>query len=129
VLLHDLFSRTLGRISGTVLSVTLDHAQESGAFEDRLDCQKTLHSSFNSGSTLVTTSKTELNAQCCQLWNLTVQIDLVSKCCIVFGDKIPMTKMCELDADDVEICSKCCTIFCDSNVEIAVGASSDMNIC
>jgi len=77
----------------------------------------------------VTTSKTELNAQGCQLWNLTIQIDLVSKYCIIFCDKIPMTKMCELDAGDVEIWSKFCTIFCDSNEEIAVGASSDMNIC
>jgi len=25
-----------------------------------------------------------LNAQGCQLWNLTVHIDLVSKCCIIF---------------------------------------------
>jgi len=25
-----------------------------------------------------------LNAQGCQLWNLTIHIDLVSKCCIIF---------------------------------------------
>ena len=38
---------------------------------------------FQQRSTLVTTGKTQLNAQGCQLWNLTVRIDLVSKCCII----------------------------------------------
>ena len=38
---------------------------------------------FQQRSTLLTTGKTELNAQGCQLWNLTVHIDLVSKRCII----------------------------------------------
>ena len=37
---------------------------------------------FQRRSTLLTTSKIELNAQGCQLWNLT-HIDVVSKCCII----------------------------------------------
>jgi len=38
---------------------------------------------FQQRSTLLTTGKTDLNAQGCRLWNLTVHIDLVSKRCII----------------------------------------------
>ena len=92
MLSNYLSSRTHGRILGIVLSVTLDHALWSSAFEDRFLCQKTLprgskktfHSSFDSKSTLLTTSKIELDAQGRQLRNLTVQNDLVPICCIIF---------------------------------------------